>query len=194
MGLRFPYFMSYAGWRGTLHKAGLRRETGLHIRGWNLGVRVCTGKYRAPEEITLIMTAGSNKDHNVKTLGTIREGESGPVWVPEDVPGRVPECVHGKYPVIAALPVGSYRNDPDPDEYMVATATGQWPSREPHFGVAHLRRADGAWTVLAATAWDRNMSQVEAVTHVVRLAGLDPRQGPDDGQSIWNPYAASREE
>ena len=142
MGLRFPYFMSYAGWRGTLHKAGLRRETGLHIRGWNLGVRVCTGKY----------------------------------------------------PVIAALPVGSYRNDPDPDEYMVATATGQWPSREPHFGVAHLRRADGAWTVLAATAWDRNMSQVEAVTHVVRLAGLDPRQGPDDGQSIWNPYAASREE
>ena len=59
MGLRFPYFMSYAGWRGTLHKAGLRRETGLHIRGWNLGVRVCTGKYRAPEEITLIMTAGT---------------------------------------------------------------------------------------------------------------------------------------
>lgn len=166
------FFTSYMGAHGAAKKSGIRSGDGVHTRGWNAGVRV-TPRERGRDEFDVYMTDGSNGGLNTCThIGTVTDTPNGPHWKPASKPGIIPASIDGK-PVITVIPAHSHENNPAPDDYFCVVHTGSWPSGEPRFGIARIHRDEnGAWSVTEhSDYWDHPMSQTEATTEVVRLAG-----------------------
>jgi hypothetical protein len=183
-----PGFIShfYANWtnaRGSRHDASLANGSSAHLRGWDAGVRVTPrnamgssyGKrYSEQDRIELAMTSGSRGENEgrVTALGRIVATPDGPRWEPAGPRALVPAAADGQ-PVIAAIPVNSHLNRPEPTEYACVVLAGRWPSGEPRFGTARLfREPSEEWTVTEhSDYWDAPMSQTEATTRMVEMTG-----------------------
>jgi hypothetical protein len=174
-----PGFIShfYATWtnaRGSRHDTSLANGSPAHLRGWDAGVRITPrnamgssyGKrYSEQDRIELAMTGGtrSEDEGKVTALGRIVATPDGPRWEPADPPkpARIPTHVKtaghplDRYamPVIAAIPVASHTNNPEPDEYVCVVLTGRWPSMEPVFGTVRATREGDDW-VTESRAYD----------------------------------------
>lgn len=69
------FYASIQGSKGQATRQGTK-NSGIqgHIRGWNVGARVfCSVNDDGKDEVTLILTSGSNGRKSDKAIGTFRE-------------------------------------------------------------------------------------------------------------------------
>ena len=173
------FYSTYTNRRHNSYGAGILAGDPVHTRGWDAGVKV-TARDRLRDEFDVYMTGGSHAAGRETHLGTVKDTADGPRWVPAGIAPVVPAHADGK-PVITAIPVSSHLNEAAPSEYVCVVQTGSWPSGEPRFGTARLAREDGEWTVTGhSDYWDAPMSQTQATSEIVRLAGhqLPARREP----------------
>jgi len=159
-----------------------------HVRGWNAGVKVIPDTTTQRDELAVYMTGGSSGSSPTRLLGTVTDTPDGPRWEPADPPKppRIPVNVktaghpQERYamPVIAALPVATHTNSPEPDEYVCVVLTGRWPSGEPVFGTVRATRDGDDW-VTESRAYDMGVlgsnpgpwSLTRATTEMVEMTG-----------------------
>lgn len=151
-----------------------------HVRGWDAGVKVIPD-WSAPkdrDELAVFMTGGSSGSSPTRLVGTVRETPDGPRWFPAEAPGRVPARVGSPaMEVVAAIPVGAHKDNPEPDEYICAvyTRTASYGDRLSYFGTVHayLNAETGRWS---ADAGNYDLSQTAAVHDMIKRAGFERPQ------------------
>ncbi len=185
-GGKARFWLSYTGGRESKQEHGISPGYGVHVRGWNTGIRI-TPRVRSRDEFDVYLTTGSHNEGRSVQLGTVHNTPDGPVWEPETKPGKP-----GKIPVrvrtaghpsdqyamlvVAAIPVQAHLNKTDPDEYACVVISGSWASgREPTFGTVLATRDGDGW-VTDSRAYDMGplgcpRSLVGAVTEMIRMAG-----------------------
>jgi hypothetical protein len=191
------FVTSFTNTRGGKGGGGIRAGDGVHTRGWDAGVTVTARERGADgkqDEFDVYMTKGSHATDTDRAvhLGTVAGTANGPVWTPASKPGPVPARA-GQVPVIAAIPVDSHKNNETPSEYDCVVVAGHWPSGEPRFGTARVRNDDGRPTVTGhSDYWDAPMSQVAAITEMIRATGHERPGATSLGQPV--PGAPTLEE
>lgn len=169
--MRYMGFMN-GSYRGRRNEGTCGMPDYAKVNGWDVGVRIEPDLSARQDTLRVYMTGGSHDAHGKTLIGLAWNSDAGPRWEPAEPPAVVPVHADGK-PVIAALPINSHLNRPQPAEYVCVVLTGRWPSGEPRFGTARITRDEtGEWTVTEhSDYWNRNMSQTEAVTAMVEAAG-----------------------
>jgi hypothetical protein len=167
------FWLSYTNQRGTSTGASLSGGDGVHARGWDAGVKV-TPRPRYRDEFDVYLTAGSHETGHDVHLGTVKDTPAGPAWEPAVKPGKTPADVMGM-DVVAAIPVPVHKDSLDPDAYICAVHSGNWPSGEPYFAaVRAVRNPECTRWVASTNRYDLpEMSQSGAVHEMIRLAGCE---------------------
>jgi len=74
------FYISYTNARGGQGQGSIGAGDGVHVRGWDAGVRVVP-RARNSDEFDVYMTRGSHHDDEIGDwLGTVQDTPDGPVW------------------------------------------------------------------------------------------------------------------
>jgi hypothetical protein len=177
-----------SSYRGRKNEGTCGMPDYAKVNAWDVGVRVEPDLSARQDTLRVYLTGGSHDTHGKTLVGLAWNSDTGPKWEPADPPKppRIPVNVKTaghpleRYamPVIAALPVASHTNNPEPDEYICVVLTGRWPSGEPVFGTVRATREGDDW-VTESRAYDMGVlgtspgpwSLVRATTEMVEMTG-----------------------
>jgi hypothetical protein len=77
------FYVSYTNRRGKTYGAGTRAGDGVHVRGWDAGVRVTAqALLGGVDAFEIYMTSGSHDTSPDVLLGTVRDTPNGPEFAP----------------------------------------------------------------------------------------------------------------
>jgi hypothetical protein len=168
-----------SGYRGRKNEGICGMPDYAKINAWDVGVRIEPVTVPGPDTLRVYLTGGSHDAHGRTEVGQAVSTEAGPRWVPAG-PAPVAPSFAGERPVIASIPVGSHLDEPEPAGYVCVVLAGRYPSGRSKFGIAHLTREGGGWTVTShSDYWNSPMSQVQAVTAMLKLTGCTTRSFRD---------------
>lgn len=178
--MKYMGFMN-SSYRGRKHEGTCGMPDYVKLNAWDVGVRLApaNANQASTPAIRVYLTGGSNDAGGKTEIGTAVSTDAGPRWVPAG-PAPIAPSFAGECPVIAAIPVGSHLDEPEPAGYVCVVLSGRYGSGRAQFGIAHLTREDGGWTVTShSDYWNNPLSLTQAVTTMLRLTGCTTRSFRD---------------
>jgi len=87
--MKFRFWMSYTSKNGKSYGAGIAPGYGVHVRGWNAGVKVTPREYlnsdnKDTDAFEVYVTAGSHGGARDIRLGRVLDTKDGAVWMPDN--------------------------------------------------------------------------------------------------------------